>query len=194
MNNENFKWIKDWFKKHISTSNKEWKEFYSHFKEVSLKKNEYYLKEGEYTNKIGFLEKGILRAYDIKENGETLTHYFYHIPSARIVTLYEAYTTKTPNDLSIEALTDVTLFEIEKENLESLIEKYPELNKLRITLAEKHYFYDKYRINSLQNQNAKERYCNFIQNTGDLALHIPQSMIASYLGISQFTLSKIKGK
>jgi CRP-like cAMP-binding protein len=194
MNEENFKWIKSWFDKHVSISDNEWIEFISYFKQVTLKKNDYYLKAGAFTNKVGLLKTGILRAFNLKENGETLTHYFYHTPLTTLVTLYEAYTTNTPNDFSVEALTDVILFEIEKEDLEILFEKFPDLDKLKIMLAENHYFYDKQRINSLQNQSAKERYCEFIKKTGDLVLQVPQNMIASYLGISQFTLSKIKGK
>lgn len=194
MSRKKFDWIKNLLKDQVSFDDDLWSEFTGHFKEVKIKKNDYYLKAGNLTNKIGFLKEGILRAAEIKENGDSITHYFYFLPSNLIVTLYEAFSTNTPNEFSVEALTDSVIFEIGREDLAFICEKYPEINNLRLKWAEKHYFMDKQRINSLQNKTAKERYCDFIKNTGDLALQVPQNMIASYLGISQFTLSKIKGK
>jgi len=194
MSRKDFDWIKNMFLDQGVLNNDLWLEFTGYFKEVRIKKNDYYLKAGNFTNKIGFLKEGILRAAEVIENGDSITHYFYFLPTNTIVTLYEAFSTNTPNELSVEALTDTVIYEISREDLTFISLKYPEINNLKVSWAENHYFRDKHRINSLQNKSAKERYCDFIKNTGDLALQVPQHMIASYLGISQFTLSKIKDK
>lgn len=81
---------------------------------VSLKKNDLYLNAGAYTNKIGFLRKGVLRAFEIIKNGNTITHYFYHLPLSGKIISYEAFSSNTINNLSVEALTDCAIFEIKK--------------------------------------------------------------------------------
>jgi len=194
MSDISYKWLKDRFDKKVILEDDEWEDFSNCLKPVEIKKKHHYLKVGNFTNKIGFIKKGILAAIEVKEDGSKLVHYFYHLPSCPIVTLYESLITNTPNIMTIEAIIDCELVEAKNEDLLKIYKKYPRFDKLGRAIAEDHYFFNKYRINAFQEKEAKERYDDFIKDTGELILNVPQHMVASYLGISQYTLSKIKGK
>ena len=178
--------------KYVSFEDHEWKFFMHHCKYVKLKPKDIFFRSGEIANKVGFLKKGVLRACQENKKGETVTCYFYHLPHNNVVTLQTSFALKIPSDHYVEAITDCEILYLDRTHFNNCLQKYPVFEKMVRKIAEKHYMDGSKRINDFQTKDAKEIYNDFVKEFGDLASQVPQYMIASYLGMSQFTLSKVK--
>jgi CRP-like cAMP-binding protein len=185
-------WLKEALEKYVSFKDDEWEFFMYCSKNVKLKPKDIFLRSGEIANKVGFLRKGILRACQENKKGELITCYFYYLPHNNIVTLQTSFALEIPSEHSVEAITDCEILCFEKDHINNCLSKYPVFEKLARKIAEKQYLDSSKRINDFQTKDAKEIYNHFINEYGDIALKTPQYMIASYLGMSQYTLSKIK--
>lgn len=185
-------WLKLALEKYVSLNDNEWKFFMDYCKNVKLKPKDVFFRSGEIANKVGFLKKGILRACQENKKGELVTSYFYHLPHNNIVTLQTSFALKIPSEHSVEAITDCEILYFERSHINNCLRKYPVFEKMVRKIAEKQYLDGSKRINDFQIKDAKDIYHDFIKEQGDLASKVPQYMIASYLGMSQFTLSKIK--
>jgi len=189
-----FNWAKKVIEKYSHLTENEWKTFLNYAKTIKLKPKEEFFKAGEVADKAGFLKNGILRAYQLDEDGNISTSYFYYTPKNDVVTLHTSFSQNQPSEHTVEAITDCEILYIEKEDILYLYNNFHTFEKLGHKIAEKHYLEGSKRINSLQTKNAKQRYYEFLEESPELILKVPQNMIASYLGISQFTLSKIKNE
>ncbi len=143
------------------------------------------------TRKILFIESGLLRGYKIAE-GKDYTHHFF-TPNW-FATDFESFLTNRPSSVFIESLTQVTYLQIDKEVLFRLYENHPQLEKLGRIIAEKAYLQTVEKLSDLQMLNLKERYKSLVKRNPQLFIDVPQKHIASYLGVSEQSLSRIKGK
>lgn len=184
--------IREIFERYHPLNEEEWQAFLTRAKTVKLKSRDIFLKDNEVANKVGFLKSGILRAYHLNDKGEDITSYFYYIPNRAIVALFTSFERQIPSIHVLEAITDCEIMYLERRDLIYLFDRYYNFEKLRRIVIETHYMEFSKRAQALQTMSAKELYKDFLKDFGDLVLQVPQHMIASYLGISQFTLSKIK--
>lgn len=185
-------WLKNVLKEVVSLTDEEWAFFIQFGKTVKLKPNDTFFTSGVVADKIGFLKEGILRAYHTNDYGKIITCYFYHLPKNNIVSLHTSFTQNSPSEHTVEAITECEILYLEKQNLQSCLERFSVFERLVRIIAENEYLKSSKRINDLQTKPAKEIYRTFLRESGDLVLKVPQHMIASYLGMSQYTLSKIK--
>lgn len=184
--------IREIFERYHPLNEEEWQAFLTRAKTVKLKSRDIFLKDNEVANKIGFLKSGILRAYHLNDKGEDITSYFYYVPNRAIVALFTSFERQIPSIHVLEAINDCEIMYLERRDLIYLFDRYYNFEKLRRIVIETHYMEFSKRAQALQTMSAKELYKDFLKDFGDLVLQVPQHMIASYLGISQFTLSKIK--
>lgn len=140
-------------------------------------------------NKLIFLESGIMRGYRTIE-GKEFTHHFF-MPQW-FVTDFTSFLTGDRSELTIQALESVEYIEFRKDNLLELYEKYPTLEKLGRIIAEKAYLIMAERLVDLQTTTLKERYLRLLNRSPQLLLQVPQKFIASYLGVTEQSLSRIK--
>ena len=143
------------------------------------------------TRKMLFIESGLLRGYKIVE-GKDYTHHFF-TPNW-FATDFESFLTNRPSSLFIESLTQIKYLEIDKEVLFRLYENHHQLEKLGRIIAEKAYLVTVKKMSDLQMLNLKERYKSLIKRNPQLFMDVPQKYIASYLGVSEQSLSRIKKK
>lgn len=162
---------------------------YSEKKEIE--KNKILFQPPSPTRKILFLESGILRGYKIAD-GKDYTHHFY-TPNW-FATDFESFLTNNPSSLFIESLTQVHYLEIDKVVLYKLYENHHQVEKLGRIIAEKAYLATVEKMSDLQMLDLKERYKNLIRKNPQLFTDVPQKHIASYLGVSEQSLSRVKGK
>lgn len=155
-----------------------------------LKKKTPFVKEGEICSKIGFIKSGICRAYYTKEE-ELQTVYFNFIERNPIVSDFESFITKKPSLFTIEAIIDCEIISISRSNLYSLYDEHPSIERLGRVLAEKHYLDSLERIRS-SHSDATTRYKLLLEKYPQLIQYVPANMIASYLDITEFSLSRIK--
>ena len=144
---------------------------------------------GRVNKKILFVEKGILRAYRLVD-GTPYTHFFFM--ENWFVTDFQSYLTEQPSDLYIESLTERSYYEFSKKDLQKLYQRHHEFEKLGRIIAEKAYLKMVERLTDLQTTNLRERYHRLVRKSPQLLQKVPQKYIASYLGVSEQSLSRIK--
>ena len=161
------------------------------FKEVTLSKNEFLLKEGQVSHHLYFLEKGALRGF-YNVDGKEITHWFGF--ENDFVTSFHSFITGQPTVENIQLLEGCILWCISKEKLSTLFEKHHEIETLVRIAYEKYYIRLEERYVNAQFKTAKELYENLLQQRPHILERVPLGYIASYLGISQETLSRIRSR
>ncbi len=156
----------------------------------SLAKGELWIKEGQYCNHIAFINKGILRIFYNDRDGNEISCYFMH--ENNFISSYTSFLTLTPTKENIEAIEDVELLVINKEDLVKLSAKVPKVEIWRRIIAENLFILLERRISMLQSKTAQERYENMIKENGDIILKVPLQYTASFLGITPQHLSRLR--
>lgn len=153
-------------------------------------KNTVLLREGQVSRKIYFVKKGILRFYYYNEEGKDITHWF--LLENGFITEIDSFLKGTESQYYIETLEDCVLHTINYDEFNKLSNVFPEserlwnhlLSKIVIELGEK--------IKDLQFRDAQTRYTNLISKHPDILLRVALAHVASYLGITQQSLSRIR--
>lgn len=152
-------------------------------------KNEFLLQEGQVCRTIFFVLKGCVRLF-YNVNGVDKTAFFY--TEGRFICAGESYTFGTPARENLQAVEEVELMFFEKDLLDKLLRRSSKFEVMARIATEDELLAYQRMIASFVTKNAEERYVELIANQGDLFLRVPQQYIASYLGISPETLSRIK--
>lgn len=163
-----------------------------HIKKIKLSKSDFFVKEGEISKEIGFLEKGIIRAFYINKDGKEYNKNLFVAPS--FVGSYSSIITGNANRLPQQALTDCDIWKISVSNLEHLSAKHCEFERLRRKIAENFFVMKEKRELEMALLDAQERYLLLQKEFPDIEMQISQYHIASYLGISSTQLSRIRNK
>lgn len=149
------------------------------------------LRGSEICRHIYFLKKGFARGF-VNQDGKDITSWFAE--ENDIVTSLYSFVSQKPSFENIEILENSTLYTISYENLQELYDQYPEFNLIGRRFMEKYYVELMVRTMSLQFQPAKERYYQLLTHQPALLKRATLGHIASFLGISQETLSRIRSK
>lgn len=165
-----------------------------HFIELSnfkyIKKTEYFIKEGETCRHFAFVLSGILRSYYLSDKGDEAT-YCIIFPD-NLMTAYSSFLTAQPTQENIQAITETHLLIVQKDKFEALVQQNFNWNFFLKTIAENQYIELEKRIFLLQNSSAAKRYEDLIKKQPEYIQKIPLQYLASYLGISQRHLSRIR--
>lgn len=156
----------------------------------TLKKGEYYITEGKIAKDVSFVNSGVLRSFYYNSKGEDTTYCFTF--SNAFVTAYSSFLTQTKTEENIQALTDVELYSISRAHLLQLERTHVNWLRLLKLMAEQEYVKMEKRVFLLQRETAEKRYQDLLAHTPDYLEHIPLNHLASYLGITQRHLSRIR--
>lgn len=160
------------------------------FREQGLKKSAYFIREGERCREIAFIASGIFRSCYSSGQGDEIT-YCFRFPN-EFMTAYSAFITGVPSQETLQALTDAELYIIRKEDLDRISEGSYSWTRFLRRIAEEQYIEMEQRVFQLQKQNAAGRYHSLIRNRPEYIRYIPLQYLASYLGITQRHLSRIR--
>jgi CRP-like cAMP-binding protein len=157
-----------------------------------LRKHQYLLQEGDICKQHAFVTKGCLRSYSIdKDDVEHIVKFAVeHWWIADRDSLYSG----EPAKLNIDAVEDSEAVLISKEDFDVICKQIPAFNDMVNNLLQSAYHASQNRILANISLSAFEKYEYFLERYPDLALRIPQGMIASYLGISPETLSRVRSQ
>jgi CRP-like cAMP-binding protein len=155
-----------------------------------LRKRQYLLQEGDACKYQAFVVKGILRSYTIDEKGTE--HILQFAPEGWWITDLYSYLTGEPSNFTIDALEDAELLLITRTEWEELMRKVPKLEHYFRVLIQNHLIATQRRLLQTLSQTAEEKYVKFAQTYPDCLQRVPQHMIASYLGITRETLSRLR--
>ena len=157
-----------------------------------LRKKQYLLQEGDVCKHIAFIEKGALKAYVVDDAGaESIIQ--FALEGWVISDLY-SFLTGEPATYNIDALENAELVLISKSAHEELLKKIPKYEtyiRLQITGA---YIALQKRLTSIISLPLEERYKNFLAVYPNIAQRVPHHMIASYMGLTPETLSRVRSR
>jgi CRP-like cAMP-binding protein len=159
-------------------------------KERTLQKKEILVKEGESCNTICFYHEGCFRFFYTDESGREITSDFSFGPG--FITSYTAFLTGQKSHINVQAMYDINLLEIDKVRLYGLYVNYPNIERIGRLMAERTLIEYEKHLFMILNQPAEFRYKNLLDNHPKYIREIPLQYIASYLGITQETLSRIR--
>lgn len=161
------------------------------FEKIVLRKNEFLVKEGKTCRHLYFLEQGAIRGYYLLD-GKEITYWFGF--ENDFVTSFHSFITEKPALENIQLLEGSVLWSISKEKLTCLFNQYHEIERLVRIAYEKYYLRLEERFVNAQFKSAAELYESLLQRTPHILERVNLGMIASYLGISQETLSRIRSR
>jgi CRP-like cAMP-binding protein len=155
-----------------------------------IRKNHYLLEARDTCNFIGFVVKGSFRLFRVGEDGQE------HIMRFAIenwwISDFASFMNGQPSACFIEALEDSELLLITKGNWESLLETIPNFKPMIDNLSAKNFEAHQNRIFSNISESAETKYANFVNQFPSIYNRIPLYMIASFLGLTRETLSRIR--
>ena len=158
----------------------------------TLKKSEFFFKDGEVVDRYAIVTKGIVRLYNQDEEGKQYTKAFRS--SVSLVCPYAEALMKIPSQTYIEAVSDSEIYVGDLEEFFGLMKKFPAWNGVGRSVAEKMYIEKSNREFEFLKLSATDRYRSFIREFPALLDVVPQYQIASYLGITPVALSRLRGR
>ena len=159
-------------------------------KPKKIKKGEFFIKEGRVCNEVAFVISGFFRSFYYSSQEEEVTYCFTF--SNTFITAYSSFISQKGTVENIESLVDVELLTISKEEILKLEETSVNWLKLFKMMAEQEYIRQEERIFLLQKESAERRYKVLLDTQPEYLQLIPLNYLASYLGITQRHLSRIR--
>ncbi|MEN5436032.1 Crp/Fnr family transcriptional regulator [Sphingobacterium faecium] len=158
---------------------------------MTKQKGDFFLKQGQVVSNMFVIEKGIVRAFYNKEDREI--NVWFSIENMILGSVIPLFF-NLPSLESIQFLEDSSIYYISREDMNELYQKYHQMETIGRKLAEEYCKILEERAISLQTESAEERYNTLLKNETAAAQRISLGHIASYLGITQETLSRIRKK
>ncbi|SFN18780.1 cAMP-binding domain of CRP or a regulatory subunit of cAMP-dependent protein kinases [Chitinophaga sp. YR627] len=158
-----------------------------------IRKKEFLLKEGDVCRYIGFIIKGAIRQYTVDKKGNE------HMQNLCIENWWtadrESFHNQTPSIYNIDAWEDTELLLLPKANrYYERVNNIPAFREMRIRLDDNNHIATQYRLHSSINHTAEHRYEDLMNRYPEFAQRFPQHIIASYIGITKETLSRIRNQ
>lgn len=163
------------------------------FKSISIKKNDFLIKQGQYAHNMSFIKSGYLRVFSMDARGDKeVTQWISN--QGMFITDLSSFVFSTPARWNIQALSDCELYTISKENYEKIgdhVSNWGELDKLFIakcfiTLEE--------RVFGQLSMSSEEKVKALLESNSEIFNQVPLQYIASMLGMTPETLSRVRRK
>ena len=174
----------------ISLTEEEFNYCKSLFKPKKLRKRQYFLQEGDVCKYQAFVEKGILRSYTIDEKGSE--HILQFATEGWWMADLSSYVTGESSLFNIQAIEASELLLISKPSWDELMLSIPKFEHYFRILIQNHLVATQKRLMQSLSETAEEKYIKFSKTYPDCLQRVPQHMIASYLGVSRETLSRLR--
>lgn len=162
------------------------------FKPMSIKKNTVLLSYSETCKEFYFVNKGCLRTYYITKQGHEKTRYIAFENS--FATSISSFISQQKSFEFVDALENSELLAISHKDFYQLVAKIPQWDKFYRTILEMAYIYQNKKIEDLVTLSAKQRYEKLMIETPQYVQRLSNKILATYLDITQETLSRVKSK
>ncbi|WP_242494531.1 Crp/Fnr family transcriptional regulator [Brumimicrobium glaciale] len=174
----------------IPLDTEELEDILSHFEKEDIPKNTMLIAEGEISKRLYFTESGMGRSYYLKKDGKEITQWFFG--SGKFMSSVDSFFQQSPSFYYLETLEDSVVFSITKEKLDQLFSNYQKMEQLGRLVSIEMLTKVVNKLNAIQFQTAKERYEYMLEEFPDISYRVALGHIASYLGMTQETLSRIR--
>jgi CRP-like cAMP-binding protein len=182
--------FKSYLQRNAGLSDAEFKELSANLKTEQIEKGELLLRPGEICSHAFFIESGLLRSYTIDDSGKE--HIIQFASENWIITDRSSTYFNQGSDFYIDAVETTTAVFLDRsfiDNASQISIKFRQFNEKAL---HNHIRQLQKRITMLLSASAEQRYLNFIKLYPDLTLRVPQWMIASYLGVTPESLSRVR--
>jgi CRP-like cAMP-binding protein len=174
----------------IHLSSKEYTFLSQFFTPRRIRKHQFFLQEGDICKRMAFVQNGCLREYTVDHKGEE--HIIQFAIEDWWISDLTSYLSGLPSTQNIDAVQDTDVLILERQARDKLLDAVPAMERFFRLLLESNYVATRRRINYSLTASADERYLAFIMTYPQLVEQIPQQYIASYLGITPQSLSRIR--
>jgi CRP-like cAMP-binding protein len=175
----------------IKSNESIWIKFRDSFKEREIASKTVLLNEGEISNSVYFIKKGCLRQW-FNKDGKDITFQFFF--EGQPVASADSFMSRQPSFFTIESIEPSIIISINKPNFDELHKIFPEFHqKFQEYIFERFRNYAQLFLSRIKD-NPKERYVDLIKNHPEIIQRVPQHYIASYLGITPVSLSRIRNR
>ena len=183
-----FDYIQDLSGQTLSEDDKEL--LMAHFKPKKIRKRQYFLQEGDVCKYAGFIVKGAAKTYTVDEKGHE------HILKLSVedwwLADFESYYHLKPSRFNIEALEDMEILQITNAVVEEFIKPIPAFSAMQKVLSQNNTIAAQKRMQSAISQSGEERFQELVNEYPHFIQRFSQNLIASYLGLTPESLSRIR--
>ncbi|WP_284462723.1 Crp/Fnr family transcriptional regulator [Chryseobacterium sp.] len=180
----------DFFRSFNLFSESEIEEFLQLFELRKVNKNDYFIHEGERCREVAFIKSGIFRSFYLSDDGKDMT-YCFRFPNT-LMAAYSSFISGSLSKENMQAINDAELLVLKKESMDAIVQDDLNWTKFLKIIAEQEYLELENRFFQLQRDSASQRYTALLENYPDYIQKIPLQYLASYLGITQRHLSRIR--
>lgn len=173
----------------LPLNQREWDMFADSFVYRSVPKKFRLVTVGDVSREAYFINKGATRLFFEKEGEEISANFMFE---NNFVASLESFLLQVPSRQAIDTLEDCELLVLSKQRLEELIARQPHFNLFSKAIAETAFIMLQRRASSFILDSPEERYMNMLQQRPEILERVPQHMIASYLGVTPVSLSRIR--
>lgn len=156
----------------------------------TYKKGTILLRQGEISSRCYFVLAGCIRQYSCDEDGKETTYNFFTEEQA--VVMFKSYKQRVPSDYYLSCIEDSTLLVGDLDSEERMYHKFPELIKITRSILELNFGEAQEERAVFMGASPEERYLSLLKKRPGLVKRVPQHQLASYLGITPESLSRIK--
>jgi CRP-like cAMP-binding protein len=175
----------------IPKLNKQWNKYKHLFQEKCYPARTLLLREGEISRSIFFIEKGCLRAGFTEGPREITLQFFFE--NERVAS-FESFITSAPSDIFIETIEPSKVIILKKKDFDYFVNKFPEVKEIFFQIIIRRFSHYAGLFRSYITHNPRQRYLELLRNEPRIIQRVPQQYIASYLGITPVSLSRIRSK
>jgi len=181
--------LKAFINNYVQLSADEWQAVLPFVQKRKLKKGEIFIAENSVPDEIAFTLSGYMRVY-FNHEGNEITRDI--TPLNSFATALPAFIHQKPSYEIISAITDCDLLVIKKKDLEYLYDNFPKWERFGRRIVEDMFVQAQYRLYMFITKTAEERYLYLMKNNPDIVLNVPMQYIASFLGITKQSLSRLR--
>lgn len=162
----------------------------SHFEEEIIPKNTLLIREGQVCRKLYYVKEGMGRSYYLKDDGKEVTQWFFN--EGKFMTSVDSFFQQSPSLYYLETLEDSIVYSISNTQMDFLLSKYHKMEQIARLASIEMLSKVVNKLNAIQFQTARERYEYMLAEFPDISYRVPLGHVASYLGMTQETLSRIR--
>jgi CRP-like cAMP-binding protein len=185
-----FEKLKESIQEHVSLTDEEWELCKNNFRPKRMLKRQFLLQEGDVCRELAFVEKGALYSYTVDSKGNQ--HVIRFAFDGWWMANLQSFFTGNPTTLNIEVLEDSELLMLDRKNHKKLLDEIPAYERYHRIILQNAYVALQQRAENALGLTAEEKYARLIEQNPEFLNRVPLNLVASYLGVSPETLSRVR--